>query len=81
VRSRIDDSEYGGAALLGLAGVEIVAHGKSTANAIQSALRFAKLGIESNLVDEIKAGIDRIEITETLHQAPADIDTAAQPAK
>ncbi len=60
IRSRIDDSEYGGAALLGLAGVEIVAHGKSKANAIQSALRFAKLGIESHLVDEIKAGIDRL---------------------
>ena len=34
IRSRIDDSEYGGAAMLGLAGVEIVAHGKSKATAI-----------------------------------------------
>jgi phosphate acyltransferase len=68
IRSRIDDSEYGGAALLGLSGVEIVAHGKSKANAIQSALRFAKLGIESNLVEEIKAGIDQIDIS----SAPAE---------
>ena len=59
-RSRIDDSEYGGAALLGLSGIEIVAHGKSEANAMKNALRFAKLGIDSNLVDEIKHSIDQL---------------------
>lgn len=60
IRSRIDNSEYGGAALLGLSGMEIVAHGKSQANAINSALRFAKLGIESQLIDQIKNGIDQL---------------------
>ncbi|MFV2092913.1 MAG: phosphate acyltransferase PlsX [Hyphomicrobiales bacterium] len=61
IHSRIDDSEYGGAALLGLSGLEIVAHGRSRANAIYSALRFAKQGIESHLIEEIKADIDQID--------------------
>ncbi len=60
IRSRIDDSEYGGAALLGLSGVEIVAHGKSKSTAINSALRFAKLGIESQLVEQIRNGIEQL---------------------
>lgn len=73
IRSRIDDSEYGGAALLGLAGVEIVAHGKSEANAIKSALRFAKLGIESHLVEEIKNGISQLDQTITTPDFPAEV--------
>lgn len=71
IRGRIDDSEYGGAAMLGLAGVEIVAHGKSKARAIYSALRFAKVGIESHLVEEIKAGIDRVTVTPTTDEESA----------
>lgn len=77
IRRRIDDSEYGGAALLGLAGVEIVAHGKSKANAIQSALRFAKLGIETRLVEQIKAGIDQVETPSGLVEESPNLKAAS----
>ena len=42
LRKRIDYSEYGGAALLGVQGVAIVCHGRSDANAIKNAIRVAR---------------------------------------
>lgn len=48
-RKRIDDSEYGGAPLLGLKGVAIVGHGSSNANAIKNAIRVAKQLAESGV--------------------------------
>lgn len=41
VRDRIDYSEYGGAPLLGVNGVSIIAHGRSKAKAIANAIRVA----------------------------------------
>jgi glycerol-3-phosphate acyltransferase PlsX len=40
-KKRIDYSEYGGAPLLGIKGVCIIAHGRSNANAIRNAIRVA----------------------------------------
>ncbi|MDE3136477.1 MAG: phosphate acyltransferase PlsX [Acidobacteriota bacterium] len=40
-RRKIDYSEYGGAPLLGVRGVCIIAHGRSNANAIKNAIRVA----------------------------------------
>jgi glycerol-3-phosphate acyltransferase PlsX len=40
-KKRIDYSEYGGAPLLGVKGVCIIAHGRSNANAIKNAIRVA----------------------------------------
>ena len=53
VRQRMDDSEYGGAMLLGLRGLVVVAHGRSNATAIRHAIRVAKQGIEHNILDKI----------------------------
>lgn len=53
VRRRMDDSEYGGAVLLGLRGLVVVAHGRSNTNAIRHAIRVAKQGIEHTMVDKI----------------------------
>jgi phosphate acyltransferase len=41
-RKRLDYTEYGGAPLLGVRGVCIIAHGRSNANAIKNAIRVAK---------------------------------------
>jgi glycerol-3-phosphate acyltransferase PlsX len=41
-KKRVDYSEYGGAPLLGVKGVCIIAHGRSNANAIKNAIRVAK---------------------------------------
>jgi glycerol-3-phosphate acyltransferase PlsX len=49
----MDDSQYGGAVLLGLNGIVVVAHGNSKANAIRHAIRVAKQGIEQNLLGKI----------------------------
>jgi glycerol-3-phosphate acyltransferase PlsX len=40
-KKRVDYSEYGGAALLGVRGVCIICHGRSNANAIKNAIRVA----------------------------------------
>jgi phosphate acyltransferase len=41
-KKRVDYSEYGGAPLLGVKGVCIIAHGRSNANAIKNAIRVAE---------------------------------------
>lgn len=41
IKRRVDYQEYGGAPLLGVAGVVIVAHGRSSARAIRNAIRVA----------------------------------------
>ncbi len=57
VRRRIDYSEYGGAPLLGVAGLCIVGHGRSSAkavhNAVAMAARFAAWGFVERLEQEI----------------------------
>jgi len=40
-RRRVDYSEYGGAPLLGVAGVTIVGHGRSSAKAVRNAVAMA----------------------------------------
>lgn len=62
VRQRMDDSEFGGAVLLGLTGLVVVAHGRSNATAIRHAIRVAKQGIEQNILNTIGT-----EIQATIH--------------
>ncbi len=57
VRDRLDDSQYGGAVLLGLRGPVIVTHGRSNASAIQHAIRTAKHAIEQELTKRIQEGV------------------------
>lgn len=58
VRERMDDSHYGGAVLLGLSGLVIVAHGRSNPFAIRHAVRVAKQAIEQDLIGNIQNGIE-----------------------
>lgn len=53
-QKRIDDSEYGGAPLLGLKGVAIVGHGSSNANAIKNAIRVTKQFAESGVNERLE---------------------------
>lgn len=57
VRKRLDYAEYGGAPLLGVNGVCIVAHGRSNARAIESAIRVAARAAEQDLVGHIGRGL------------------------
>ncbi|MCB0066352.1 MAG: phosphate acyltransferase PlsX [Caldilineaceae bacterium] len=74
VRERMDDSHYGGAVLLGLSGVVVVAHGRSNAFAIRHAIRVAKQSVEQNILGKIQKGISEIEIED------AEAAASTQPA-
>jgi glycerol-3-phosphate acyltransferase PlsX len=52
-KKTVDYSEYGGAPLLGVNGVCIIAHGRSTAKAIKNAIRVAGELIESRINEHI----------------------------
>lgn len=61
LRARLDPSEYGGAPLLGVAGVVIIAHGSSSAHAIRNAVRAAaNEALVSNVNAEIIDLIPRL---------------------
>jgi glycerol-3-phosphate acyltransferase PlsX len=47
--------EYGGANLLGVNGIVVIAHGRSDALAIKNALKVAKLAAESGLMETMRA--------------------------
>ncbi|MEM9953605.1 MAG: phosphate acyltransferase PlsX [Chloroflexota bacterium] len=57
LRDEIDPREVGGAPLLGVNGVVIVAHGGSDAYEIRSAIRQARLAVEGNVVEEIRQAL------------------------
>jgi len=53
LRERLDPETYGGAHLLGLRGVVVIAHGNSTHRAIANAIRMAARGVEHRVVDRL----------------------------
>lgn len=57
---RTDYEEIGGAPLLGVDGIVIIGHGRSTAKAVQSALRVAANAVEHGVVDAIEQGLQRL---------------------
>lgn len=60
IRSRIDWREFGGAPLLGIDGVAVVAHGRSDARATLNAIRVAKETVEQELVAKITREIAEV---------------------
>jgi glycerol-3-phosphate acyltransferase PlsX len=54
VLSRLQYEEYGGAQLLGVNGIVVIAHGRADASAIMNAVRVAKAGAESGLIDTLR---------------------------
>jgi glycerol-3-phosphate acyltransferase PlsX len=59
LRARIDWREFGGAPLLGIDGVAVIAHGRSDARAIKNAIRVAKEAVENELVGKIRAEVGK----------------------
>jgi glycerol-3-phosphate acyltransferase PlsX len=57
VRKRLDPNEVGGAPLLGVNGVVIIAHGRSNAFAIKQAVAQARLAFQNDIVGAISTGI------------------------
>ncbi|HEX4209578.1 MAG TPA: phosphate acyltransferase PlsX, partial [Candidatus Binataceae bacterium] len=71
LRARLDPAEYGGAPLMGVGGVTIIAHGSSNARAIRNAVRAAA---NEALVNQVN-----VEIVAILAQAP-EASSAEKPA-
>ena len=75
LRARLDPETYGGAYLLGLRGLVVIAHGNSSRTAIANAIRLAARGVEHGVVaklgDRLAHGPadDRVSIL-----APAESD-------
>jgi glycerol-3-phosphate acyltransferase PlsX len=55
LRTRFDPDTYGGAYLLGLRGLSVIAHGNSSRRAISSAIQLAARGVEHDVVGRLAA--------------------------
>jgi phosphate acyltransferase len=53
LRKRFDPATYGGAYLLGLRGLAVIAHGNSGSDAIANAIRLAARGVEHGVVERL----------------------------
>jgi phosphate acyltransferase len=53
LRTRLDPDTYGGAYLLGLRGLAVIAHGSSSRLAIANAIRLAARGVEHRVVERL----------------------------
>lgn len=60
-KKRMDYSEYGGAAFLGISKPVIKAHGSSDANAIKNAIRQAKSFVEGEVIKQITQSLDLVK--------------------
>jgi glycerol-3-phosphate acyltransferase PlsX len=62
LRRRLDPDTYGGAYLLGLRGLAVIAHGNSSRTAIANAVRLAARGVEHDVTGSLAARLpDRAE--------------------
>jgi phosphate acyltransferase len=59
LRERLDPDTYGGAYLLGLRGLAVIAHGDSSARAIANAIRLAARGVEHDVVGRLQERLEQ----------------------
>jgi phosphate acyltransferase len=63
LRARLDPDTYGGAYLLGLRGLAVIAHGNSSRTAIANAIRLAARGAEQRVVERLSEQLpDRVRV-------------------
>ncbi len=62
IKKKMDHTEYGGALLVGLNGVSVVAHGRSNAKAIKNAVKIAARIARSGFVDHAGEYFERYEL-------------------
>jgi glycerol-3-phosphate acyltransferase PlsX len=73
LRTRLDPDTYGGAYLLGLRGLAVIAHGNSSARAIANAVRLAARGVEHDVVGQLERRLQSED--EVLESAPSTTPT------
>ncbi|HHY98873.1 MAG TPA: phosphate acyltransferase PlsX [Firmicutes bacterium] len=64
IKRKMDYSEYGGAVLLGLNNVVVIAHGRSNARAIKNSIRVARDSVEAQIIEKIRDGLSEIKEAE-----------------
>ena len=72
LRERLDPDTYGGAYLLGLRGLAVIAHGSSSPTAIANAIRLAARGVEHRVVERLAERLrgDRVSIGAARNRDP-----------
>jgi glycerol-3-phosphate acyltransferase PlsX len=68
LRTRLDPDTYGGAYLLGLRGLAVIAHGNSGRLAVANAIRLASRGVEQGIVERLS---DRLPVYDRPASEPA----------
>jgi glycerol-3-phosphate acyltransferase PlsX len=58
LRKRLDPDTYGGAYLLGLRGLSVIAHGNSSRTAIANAITLGAQGAAGNVVERVAARLE-----------------------
>jgi len=63
-RKRVDYSEYGGAPLMGVAGLCIVGHGRSSAKAVRNAVAMASRFVSGGVLGRVEQEIASVTVTQ-----------------
>lgn len=61
IYKKINYEEFGGALLLGVKGITVISHGRSSSYAIKNAVRVAKEAVESGVCEKIEKTINQID--------------------
>lgn len=69
MRKKFDYSEHGGAPLLGVKGLVVIAHGRSDAKAIASSIRVAAEGVRSGMIEALRDALASAPASESLEAA------------
>jgi phosphate acyltransferase len=70
LRARLDPDTYGGAYLLGLRGLVVIAHGNSNRRAVANAIRLAARGAEHQLVERLGERLQERVVASARFPAP-----------
>ena len=70
LRGRLDPDTYGGAYLLGLRGLAVIAHGNSSREAIANAIRLAARGVEHDVVGSLAQRLPERVLASARSEAP-----------
>jgi glycerol-3-phosphate acyltransferase PlsX len=70
LRKRLDPETYGGAYLLGLRGLAVIAHGNSSRRAIANAIRLAARGVEHDIVGRLAQRLPERVLASARSEAP-----------
>ena len=70
LRQRLDPETYGGAYLLGLRGLAVIAHGNSSRRAIANAIRLAARGVDHDVVGKLAQRLPERVLASARSEAP-----------